>query len=102
MRPKLFTPGRFAIVCVPALGFFAIPFLPFATEPVLWFGVPAELVWAAGMVILTVVALQIVEMRYLRSGGRAADAEEAERFATAQIEQIRLERLAAEESEGIR
>ncbi|UOQ57136.1 hypothetical protein MUN78_16010 [Leucobacter allii] len=96
MRPRLFTPARFAIVCIPALGFLAIPFLPFAGEPELWFGLPAVLVWSALMVLLTVAALQIVEMLYLRAGGREADAREAERFATEQIEQIRAARIAAE------
>ena len=101
MKPRLFTPGRFAIVCVPSLGFFAIPFLPFAQEPVLWFGLPAVLVWSVLMVLLSVAALQIVESMYLRAGGREADQQEAERFATQQIELIRDARIAAEESEGV-
>ncbi|MEJ6488873.1 hypothetical protein PQI23_03955 [Leucobacter sp. USCH14] len=101
MKPRLFTLGRLAIVSVPALGFFAIPFLPFAQEPVLWLGLPAVLVWSALMVLLSVVALQIVEVLYLRAGGREADQQE-ERFATQQIEQIRAARIAAEESEGVR
>lgn len=96
MKPRLFTPGRFAIVCTPALGFFAIPFLPFAQQPTLWFGFPAVLVWSAAMVILSVVALQIVDMLYLRAGGREADQREAERFETRQIELIRSARIAAE------
>ena len=102
MTPRLFTPGRLAIVCVPALGFFAIPFLPFASEPTLWFGLPAVLVWSALMVILSVLALQVVEVRYLRAGGREADAREAERFATEQIELLRAARIEAEEREGVR
>ncbi|MBS3182845.1 hypothetical protein [Leucobacter manosquensis] len=87
---------------VPALGFFAIPFLPFAQQPVLWLGLPAVLVWSALMVLLSVAALQVVEMLYLRAGGREADLQEAERFATQQIEQIRAARIAAEDSEGVR
>ncbi|MBF4457933.1 hypothetical protein HDC34_003188 [Pseudoclavibacter sp. JAI123] len=102
MTPRLFTPGRFAIVSVPALGFFAIPFLPFAVEPTLWFGLPAVLVWSALMVLLSVAALQIVEVLYKRAGGAEADAQEADRFATQQIEQIRATRIAAEEAEGVR
>ncbi|MHA3723570.1 hypothetical protein ACXR2T_06795 [Leucobacter sp. HY1910] len=102
MRPRLFTPGRFGIVCLPALGFLVIPFLPFATTPTLWFGLPAVLVWSAAMVVLSVVALQIVELLYQRAGGREADAREAERFATEQIELIRAHRLALEEQEGQR
>lgn len=102
MKPRLFTPGRLAIVAVPALGFFAIPFLPFAQRPELWFGLPAVLIWSALMVLLSVAALQIVEVLYLRAGGREADQQEAERFATQQIEQIREARLAAEASEGVR
>ncbi|MBC9944708.1 hypothetical protein ICL81_09330 [Leucobacter sp. cx-328] len=100
MKPRLFTPGRLAIVCVPALGFFVIPFLPFAQEPTLWFGLPAVLVWAALMVILSVVALQIVDVMYLRAGGREADQREAERFETRQIELIRMARIEAEEAEA--
>lgn len=102
MRPRLFTPGRFGIVCIPALGFLVIPFLPFATTPTLWFGLPAVLVWSAAMVVLSVVALQIVDVLYLRAGGREADEREAERFATEQIELIRANRLAHEESESNR
>ncbi|WP_090146171.1 hypothetical protein [Leucobacter sp. L43] len=102
MKPRLFTLGRLAIVSVPALGFFAIPFLPFAQQPVLWLGLPAVLVWSALMVLLSVAALQVVEMLYLRAGGREADLQEAERFATQQIEQIRAARIAAEDSEGVR
>lgn len=99
MRPRLFTPGRFCIVSLPAFGFLAIPFLPFATTPTLWLGVPAVLVWSAAMVVFSVVALQIVDVLYLRSGGREADAREEDRFATEQIELIRASRLAREESE---
>jgi len=102
MTPRLFTPGRFAIISVPALGFFAIPFLPFATTPTLWLGMPAVLVWSAVMVLLSVGALQIVEVLYQKAGGREADAREAERFDTEQIEQIRAQRIATEEAEGIR
>lgn len=102
MQTRLFTPGRFAIVCIPALGFFVIPFLPFATTPTLWFGIPAVLVWSALMVLCSVIALQIVEWLYRRAGGDEADARERERFATAQIEQIRASRIEAEEAEGIR
>ncbi len=54
------------------------------------------------MVLLSVAALQVVEMLYLRAGGREADLQEAERFATQQIEQIRAARIAAEDSEGVR
>ncbi|GAA1779888.1 hypothetical protein [Leucobacter iarius] len=76
-RPRLFTPGRAAIVAVPTLGFLATPFLPFVTEPTLVFGVPAAMVWAAGMVLLSAAALHLVEARYARSGGHEADAREA-------------------------
>jgi hypothetical protein len=37
------------------------PLLPFATTPTTWFGVPAVLVWIAALVVLTVLALQVVD-----------------------------------------
>lgn len=76
-RPRLLTPGRAVAVAVPILGFLATPFLPFVTEPTLVAGIPAGLVWTTAMVLLSAVVLHLVEARYLRSGGRAADAEEA-------------------------
>ena len=76
-RPRLLTLGRTAIIAVPTLGFLATPFLPFVTRPTLVAGIPAGLIWTGGMVLLSAAALHLVEARYLRSGGRAADADEA-------------------------
>lgn len=75
--PRLLTRGRAATVAVPILGFLATPFLPFVREPTLVAGIPAGLVWTGGMVLLAAAALHLVEARYLSSGGRAADSEEA-------------------------
>lgn len=102
MHAPLLTPGRAVIAAVPVIGFFATPFLPFAIEPTLWLGIPAPLWWAAFLVILTVLSLQLIESMYLRRGGRERDAAERERLATHQIELLRAERIAAEEEEGIR
>ncbi|WP_416444005.1 hypothetical protein AB3K78_13390 [Leucobacter sp. HNU] len=76
-RPRLFTPGRAAIVAVPILGFLATPFLPFVTTPTLLAGIPAALLWTAAMSVLSAAALHLVEARYVRSGGHEADAREA-------------------------
>lgn len=102
MKTRLLTPGRAAIIGIPILGFFSTPFWTFAQEPTLWFGLPAVLVWIAVLVVLTVVSIQIVESLYLRNGGREADLAEKERLETQQIQLLRLERIAAEEEEGIR
>ena len=102
MKPKLLTPGRAVIAAIPVAGFFATPFLPFANEPTLWFGIPAVLVWTAALVLLTVLSLQLVESLYLRNGGREHDRSERERLATEQIEALRAERIAAEKEEGLR
>lgn len=74
--PRLATPARLVIAFLPALGFIAIPFLPFAQHATLWFGIPAVLIWTLLMVILSVVALQIVDIMYKRAGGQEFDDEE--------------------------
>lgn len=96
MSVTLASRGRLATAVIPAVGFFATPFLPFAQEPTLWFGIPAVLIWSAAMVILTVITLQLIETSYLNSGGRAQDAAEEERLATERIAVVRAERLSAE------
>ncbi|MEB4613983.1 hypothetical protein [Leucobacter sp. M11] len=98
MSVTLASRGRLATALIPAAGFFATPFLPFAQEPTLWFGLPAVLVWSAGMVILTVITLQVIESSYLNSGGREQDAAEEERLATERIAVVRAERIAAEDA----
>jgi hypothetical protein len=82
VKPILASPKRLAIAMVPVAGIFATPFLPFATTPTLWFGFPAVLVWFALLVLLTVLALQIVEYTYLRDGGAQLDRLEEERQGT--------------------
>lgn len=81
MNVTLASPTRLAIAAVPVVGIFATPFLPFAYIPTLWFGFPAVLVWFALLVILTVVALQIVEYTYMRDGGAELDRLEEEKQA---------------------
>jgi fatty acid desaturase len=102
MKAKLLTPGRAAIIAIPMIGFFSTPFWPFAKDATLWFGIPAVLVWAAILVILTVVSIQVVEVLYQHHGGREADRLERERLETQAIQQLRAERLMAEDEEGIR
>ncbi|TQK71604.1 hypothetical protein [Nocardioides sp. SLBN-35] len=74
--PTLASPARLAIAAVPVAGFLATPLLPFVNGPHLWFGLPSVLVWTALCVVGTVVALQIVEASYRRSGGAELDAAE--------------------------
>lgn len=76
MNVRLASPGRLALASLPVIGFFATPFLPFATTPTLWFGLPAVMVWFAAMVLLTVLVLQLVDYSYLRAGGAELDREE--------------------------
>ncbi|RGE22742.1 hypothetical protein [Leucobacter sp. wl10] len=102
MKARLLTPGRAAIIGIPMIGFFSTPFWPFAQDPTLWFGLPAVLVWITILVVLTVASIQIVETLYQRNGGRESDRLDRERLETEQIQQLRAERLAAEEEEGIR
>jgi uncharacterized protein (DUF983 family) len=71
--PRLATPWRIVVAFIPSLGFLAIPFLPFAQHATLWFGLPAVLVWTLLMVILSVAALQIVDVMYKRAGGSTYD-----------------------------
>ncbi|MEY9940041.1 hypothetical protein [Streptacidiphilus sp. MAP5-3] len=69
MKPK-----HVVWACVPVLGFFAAPFLPFVNGPHLWFGLPSVLVWAVLWTVGTTVALYAVE----RSADHADDAEHAD------------------------
>ena len=71
--PVLMSPGRLTIAAIPVAGFLITP-APFINGPYLWFGVPSVLVWTAIGAIATVAALRIVEISYLRSGGRELDA----------------------------
>ncbi len=75
--PVLESPLRLTIAAVPVVGFLSTPFLSFVNGPHLWFGIPSVLVWTAGCVIGTVVALRIVEATYQRDGGGALDAADA-------------------------
>lgn len=68
------TPARVLAACLPILGIVVTPLLPFATEPTLWFGLPAVMVWMAAMVVLTVVILQIVDRGIERQTRAAASA----------------------------
>ena len=95
--PVLASPLRLAIAAIPVAGFLATPLLPFVNRPGLWFGVPSVLVWTALCVIGTVVALQVVETRYLQGGGAAADAAELAAAELAAAELAAAE-LAAEEA----
>lgn len=79
MSTTLASPKRLTIAFVPLAGILATPLLPFISTPTFWFGLPAAIVWMAGMVILTVVALQIVERSYLREGGAELDRLEEKR-----------------------
>jgi hypothetical protein len=69
MKPK-----HVVWACVPVLGFFAAPFLPFVNAPHLWFGLPSVLVWAVLWTVGTTVALYAVE----RSAHHPYDDAEAE------------------------
>jgi len=75
--PRLASPRRLLIVLPPAIGFFATPFLPFASTPTLWLGCPALLWWIAAMVAATLVSLFVVEATYLADGGAERDRLEA-------------------------
>ncbi len=78
------TPARVLAACLPILGIVVTPLLPFATEPTLWFGLPAVMVWMAAMVVLTVVILQIVDRgieRQTRAAASAAASRPAARVA---------------------
>ena len=79
MSTHLASPGRIALPAVPALGMVITPFLPFASTPTLWLGVPAPVLWFAAMILATVVALRLVERSYLRSGGAEQDRAELDR-----------------------
>lgn len=73
MSTALASPKRLAIAAVPVLGIVLTPLLPFISRPTFWFGLPSAVLWMAAMVVLTVVALQIVERSYLRDGGEELD-----------------------------
>jgi uncharacterized protein (DUF983 family) len=72
---RIATPGRVVIACIPIVLILATPFLPFATTPTLWFGVPAVLVWMAFTVILTVALLNVIDLGIRRQVSEHADAE---------------------------
>lgn len=78
MSTTLASPKRLTIALLPVVGIVITPFLPFVSTPTFVFGLPAAAVWMAAMVVGTVVALQMVEHSYLRDGGAAIDAAEAE------------------------
>ncbi|KHL03918.1 hypothetical protein [Sinomonas humi] len=69
----LASPGRMALPAIPSVGMLITPFLPFASHPTIWAGIPAPLVWVGLMIVLTVVALRLVERSYLRAGGAERD-----------------------------
>ncbi|OFI38755.1 hypothetical protein BIU82_17555 [Arthrobacter sp. SW1] len=87
MSTTLASPKRLAIAAVPVLGIVFTPLLPFVHTPTFWLGLPAAVVWMTAMVILTVVALQIVERSYLREGGAELDRLEGERDAIRRAQQ---------------
>lgn len=58
---RIATPGRVAVACIPVVLILITPFLPFASTPTLWFGVPAVLVWMAFCVVLTVALLNAID-----------------------------------------
>ena len=78
MNTILASPGRIALPAIPAVGMLITPFLPFATTPTIWFGMPAPIVWVLAMILLLVVALRLVEGSYLKAGGAEQDRLEAE------------------------
>ncbi|MGV9713642.1 hypothetical protein ACWDTI_23605 [Gordonia sp. NPDC003424] len=78
MRTQLASPRRIAIAAIPGAAFLITPFLPFVNTDSLWFGVPSVLVWTFGCVLLTVVAMNLVEFSYRRDGGLETDAAEME------------------------
>ncbi|MFF0463415.1 hypothetical protein [Streptomyces mexicanus] len=51
----------YAVAAVPAVAFFATPFLPFADTTRLWFGLPAVLVWGVVWTLGTTAALAVTE-----------------------------------------
>lgn len=74
MSAQLASPLRLSIAAIPVIAFFATPFLPFVNTDALWLGMPSVLVWSAICVLLTVAAMNVVEISYRRSGGIEADA----------------------------
>jgi hypothetical protein len=54
-------PLRYAVAAVPAVAFFATPFLPFVNTTRLWFGMPAALVWGVLWTVGTTAALGLIE-----------------------------------------
>ena len=87
MSTTLASPKRLAIAAVPVLGIVFTPLFPFVSTPTFWLGLPAAVVWMTAMVILTVVALQLVERSYLREGGAELDRLEGERDAIRRAQQ---------------
>lgn len=94
MSTTLASPKRLAIAAVPVLGIVFTPLFPFISTPTFWLGLPAAVVWMSAMVILTVVALQLVERSYLREGGAGLDRLEQER------DDVRRAKQDATEEEG--
>lgn len=64
------------------LAFLLTPFLPFVNTDSLWFGVPSVLVWTFGCVLLTVAAMNLIELSYRHDGGTETDAAEMQLEAT--------------------
>ncbi|GAB2671177.1 hypothetical protein GCM10027169_36250 [Gordonia jinhuaensis] len=77
MPPQLASPARIAIAGVPVIAFLLTPFLPFVNTDSFWFGVPSVIAWSVVCVLVTVLAMNVVEWSYQRAGGSAVDAEES-------------------------
>ncbi|MFG2884782.1 hypothetical protein ACGFYV_21250 [Streptomyces sp. NPDC048297] len=54
-------PMRYAVAAVPAVAFFATPFLPFVNTTRLWLGMPAAVVWGVLWTIGTTAALGLID-----------------------------------------